>query len=147
MIYTEFIKKIELTKERKPLLFQLEQDAVASELDIEESEKHYGILFPESYKRVLMDFGGGYFGYIIIYSLDEKGLFYLHNYVSKAMLKEFSMLPVIDLETGDYIGFDIENNKCTENLVIWMHEEKKKEKLNSDFYELLIDMGLNNLPL
>ena len=40
------------------------------------------------------------------------------------------MLPVIDLETGDYIGFDIEKNTCTENLVIWKHEEKNKIALD-----------------
>ena len=91
-----------------------------------------------------MNFGGGYFGYIVVYSLEKGGMFYLQDYVSLSSIEEFGMLPVTDLETGDYIGFDIENNMCTENLVIWLHEEMKKEKLNIDFYELLISMGLNN---
>ena len=37
-------------------------------------------------------------------------MFYLQDYVSLSMIEEFGMLPVIDLETGDYIGFDIEKN-------------------------------------
>lgn len=144
MNYTDFIKEIEITKKKKPLLFDLEHDNVAKEVDIKENEKYYGISFPESYKKFLMNFGGGYFGYIVVYSLEKGGMFYLQDYVSLSSIEEFGMLPVTDLETGDYIGFDIENNMCTENLVIWLHEEMKKEKLNIDFYELLISMGLNN---
>ena len=144
MNYTDFMKEVELTKKKNPFLFKLEHDDVASELDINESEKYYGISFSESYKSVLMNLGGGYFGYIVLYSLDKSGLFYLQDYVSISMIEEFGMLPVIDLETGDYIGFDIENNKCTENLVTWIHEEKNKAKIDFDFYELLINMGLKN---
>lgn len=144
MNYNDFINELELMKKKKPILFQCEHDNVVSEVVINESEEYYGISFAESYKKVLMEVGGGYFGYIIMYSLDNSGMFYLQNYVSIAMIEEFRMLPVIDLETGDYIGFDIDNNMCTEKLVIWLHEEKKKEKLNVGFYELLISMGLNN---
>ena len=68
MKYIDFIKEIELIKKMKPLLFQLEHDDVANEVDIKESEKYYGISFSESYKRFLMNFGGGYFGYIVVYS-------------------------------------------------------------------------------
>lgn len=144
MKYNDFIKEIELIKKMKPLLFQLEHDDVANEVDIKESEKYYGISFSESYKRFLMNFGGGYFGYIVVYSLEKGGMFYLQDYVSLSMIEEFGILPVIDLETGDYIGFDIEKNMCTENLVIWKHEEKNKIDLDVDFYELLINMGLKN---
>lgn len=144
MNYTDFIKEIELTLKKKPLLFQLEHDDVANEENIKESEKHYGISFPESYKKILMNYGGGYFGYIVLYSLDKSGMFCLQDYVSLSMIEEFGMLPVVDLETGDYIGFDITNNKCTENLVIWKHEEKNKIDLDVDFYEILINLGLKN---
>ena len=147
MNYIDFIKEIELIKKMKPLLFQLEHDDVANEVDIKESEKYYEISFSESYKRFLMNFGGGYFGYIVVYSLEKGGMFYLQDYVSLSMIEEFGMLPVIDLETGDYIGFDIEKNMCTENLVIWKHEEKNKIDLDVDFYELLINMGLKNQSL
>lgn len=147
MQYSEFLKEIELAKKEKPILFQLEQDKVVSDDVILESEEFYGIKFAESYKQFLKVFGGGYFGYIILYSLDSEGMFYLRNFVTKDMIKECNMLPVIDLETGDYIGFDIEGNECTENLITWSHDEKKKSKLNADFYEVLATMGLENLPL
>lgn len=147
MNFIDFIKEIELIKKMKPLLFQLEHDDVANEVDIKESEKYYEISFSESYKRFLMNFGGGYFGYIVVYSLEKGGMFYLQDFVSLSMIEEFGMLPVIDLETGDYIGFDIEKNMCTENLVIWKHEEKNKIDLDVDFYELLINMGLKNQSL
>lgn len=147
MNYADLKKEVEQTKKNNSLLFQLEHDNVVSEFDISESEKYYGILLPDSYKSVLMNFGGGYFGYIVMYSLDENGGFYLKDYVSISMIKEFGMFPIIDLETGDYIGFEIKNNKCTENLFIWKHEERNKVKLKVDFYELLINMGLKNQPL
>ena len=49
MNYIDFIKEIELIKKMKPLLFQLEHDDVANEVDIKESEKYYGISFSESF--------------------------------------------------------------------------------------------------
>ena len=147
MDYNDFIKELDLIKIKKPMLFQLERDGVVSENVIIEYEKEYGISFSDSYKKVLMELGGGYIGYIIMYSLDENGAFNLRNYVSKDVIYKYNMLPVIDLETGDYIGFDIENNKCTEKLVILLHEENNIKILNTDFYELLISVGLNNQSL
>jgi hypothetical protein len=147
MDYTDFIKEIDLLKSKKPILFELERDKAVSEDEIVECEKKYGLSFPDSYKKILMEFGGGYIGYIIMYSLDKKGLFNLKNYVSNEMIDRYNMLPVIDLETGDYIGFDIENNICTEKLVIFLHEDNNKKVLNMNFYELLLFVGLNNQSL
>ena len=51
------------------------------------------------------------------------------------------------METGDFIGYNISDNKCTEELIFWLHEEKEKINIKFNFYELLILKGLKNQKL
>jgi len=147
MTFVEFNTEVEKYKTENAILFQLDSDCIVGEDDINSCEKHYGIELPESYKQLLKKYGGGYFGYAVFYSLDKEGSFCLYDYISDDEIKEYNMLPVIDLETGDYIGFNIENNKCTEDMYLWMHEEKKRKRIMEDFFEVLIDVGIKNKPI
>lgn len=144
MNYNEFICKVDEIKERNPILFQLEHDKTVGEAVITKYEQYYNLTFPVSYKRIMQEIGGGFFGYVIIFSLDEGGMFNLKDNVSLKMIQETGMLPVIDLETGDYIGFDIVEKRCTEDVVLWLHEEKAKKRMDISFYEVLIEKGLQN---
>lgn len=61
-------------KTKKPKLFGLGHDKILNAEEIE---------LPNQYKEFLMKYGGGYFGYTNIYSLDEDSDFYIlkHNNV------------------------------------------------------------------
>ena len=41
-------------------------------------------------------------------------------------------------------GFDMKNGMLTDELVIWLHDERMKKRLDIDFYELLVKCGLRN---
>lgn len=144
MNYNEFAEIMSEVKAQNPRLFDLGADKTVGEETISKWEKEYGYSLPEDYKAFLKKIGGGYFGYTVIYSFDENGQFCITEYVSKEMINELQMIPIIDFETGDYAGFDMKNGMLTDELVIWLHDERMKKRLDIDFYELLVKCGLRN---
>ena len=75
MTYNQFIEIVEQIKKTKPILFELEKDKVVSEVDIFRFENDNSIVLPDEYKKFVIEFGGGYFGYSNIYSLDKDSSF------------------------------------------------------------------------
>ena len=71
MEYDLFRNKVQQVKAKKPILFALETDTPPSIDKIEDFEKIYRMVLPEKYKLFIIEFGGGYFGYANIYSLDN----------------------------------------------------------------------------
>lgn len=139
---TSFRNKIIETAEKKPKLFALESDAKVSIEEIESVEKYYNIILPDSYKDFVNHYGGGYFGFIVVYSCDSNGMFHIRDNVLREWVAEKSFLPVIDLETGDLLGFKINNGICKHNITLYLHEEDSLQEMQIDFYEALIKIGL-----
>lgn len=129
-------------EEKNPIIFALESDAKAETREIEDVEKYYEVILPDAYKDFVNKYGGGYFGFIVVYSCDCNGAFYMKKNVSKEWVLEKSFLPVVDLETGDSIGFEIKNGICQDRMVLYSHEEGELHKIEMDFYEVLLKYGL-----
>ena len=70
-----FQNKVREMSEKKPRLFALESDAKVDIEKIEDVEKYYDIILPDSYKDFASQYGGGYFGFIVVYSCDCNGMF------------------------------------------------------------------------
>lgn len=130
--------------ERKPRLFALESDKKASVEMLETVEEYYEIKLPDSYKNFVSQYGGGYFGFIVVYSCDCNGTFYIKDKVLKEWVSEKAFLPVFDFETGDFLGFEIENGICRNKVALYLHEENELQKLEIDFYDALLKYGLRN---
>ncbi len=76
-----------------------EHDEILSTDEIEKFEEKIHIEFPEKYKQFLSEYGGGYFGYANVYSLDEGSDFYiLHN--NDVPVDKY--LRIADNDCGDY---------------------------------------------
>ena len=144
MNYYEFSNILSTLKEKSSKLLELERDATVDDSEIKKYEEFFDLRFPESYEAFLKNYGGGYLGYTLVYSLDNNGIFNIKNRVSSKMINDLHMLPVIDLETGDLIGFEVNEKKCTEDLVFWNHETGIKRRLHKDFFETLVSLGVNN---
>lgn len=83
MTFEEFYKSVENYKRLRPVIFKLEHDDKSvGDQQIFDAEKEYGIVFPDSYKCILKSIGGGYFGYTVMYSLDDEGFFNIRNHVT-----------------------------------------------------------------
>lgn len=138
----EFNQLIEKVKKENPMLFCLESDCKANITKIEMIENYYGIVLPKSYKEFLMQYGGGYFAYTIVYSADDESPYYLISNVDKQFSKNRKYLPVFDFETGDLAGFRIEDGVCEDSILIYDHEEDKISDTGLDFYTTLVKYGL-----
>ena len=81
MNFDNFNTLVDECRAKKPILFGLEHDKILCAEEIEQLEKTVHIALPEKYKEFIMNYGGGYFGYANIYSLDIDSNFYLlkHN--------------------------------------------------------------------
>lgn len=99
---------------------------------------------PDFYRDFLCHYGGGYFGCVIVYSCDGKGLFYIRDNAIKEWISEKLFLPVVDFETGDFLGFEIKEGVCQDIVSLYSHEEEDVYELGMDFYEALLKYGLQD---
>ena len=140
MTYNQFIEIVEQIKKTKPILFELEKDKVVSEMDIFRFENDNSIVLPDEYKKFVIAFGGGYFGYSNIYSLDkDSSLFILENQHSVPG----GYLAIADNECGDYYVLKIENDIVLRKVLFYGHEEQRiVETKYEDVFEFLVGEGL-----
>lgn len=143
MDFQTFHEVIKRVKAKEPLLFELEHDAIPTMENIIDFQKQYRIILPEKYIQFLLSFGGGYFGYANIYSLDKNSYFFISNH-NPAIIKD--LLFIADNECGDYYAFRIQGEKCNEEIVFYDHEDNTIKDTNfSDVLEYLVKIGLNQL--
>lgn len=140
MTQNEFIEIVEQVKKTKPILFELETDKVMSEMAISQFENDNGIVIPDEYKQFVLEFGGGYFGYANIYSLDKDSSFFI-------LKNQYSVpngyLAIADNECGDYYVLKLENGNALGKVLFYEHEEQRiVETKYKDVFEFLVGEGL-----
>lgn len=87
-----------------------------------------------------MEYGGGYFGYANIYSLDKDSNFYLFNHNDIPITQ---YLRIANNGCGDDYLLCIENKKCLDQIFFYDHETKKVcDTEFADVLEYLINIGL-----
>lgn len=144
MDFHTFKSIVEKTKTEHTVLFALEHDAVPDMKDVLDFQQKYRIWLPEKYIQFLTNYGGGYFGYANIYSLDPDSYFYLGKH-NKTVLDK--LLFFADNECGDSYAFRIEDGKCDDAVAFYDHEKKKIcDTEFCDIFEYLIKTGLNLQP-
>ena len=138
----EFDELIQQVMENKPKIFGLDADEAPTITDIDMIEKYYDIVFPISYKEFVLQYGGGYFAFTLVYSFDKQSSFYIKNNVTTEFINSNQIFPVIDFETGDLLGFRINNGICEDSMVLYNHEEKMLSELKIGLYDALVKYGL-----
>lgn len=101
MEYEMFERIVGEYKSRNPILFGLERDEVCSAEQIEDFEKMLRLKFPRKYKQFLKNFGGDYFGYTNVYSLDKKAIFIFLR-IMNFLLEAICALQIMVVETITY---------------------------------------------
>ena len=142
----EFKKIIDDAKASKPVWFELSQENDRTSLkEIGEIECNIGIEYPEEYRMFISEYGAGVFAFTNVYSPKREGEW--SSWVEKekcSLPKEF--IPISDNGCGDYIGFVVNDGKCSEGLYFSDHDENyklDKEMKYESFYEFVIKSGLN----
>lgn len=143
MEYDLFRNNVQQVKAKKPILFALETDTPPSIDKIEDFEKIYRMVLPEKYKLFIMEFGGGYFGYANIYSLDNSSNYFIMKHKS---FVPNGYLPIADNGCGDFYVLKCNGEYCSDKIYYYTHDSQEiTETAYHDILEYLLDVGLKAL--
>lgn len=118
--FHEFESLMRRLKIARPIWFELEQGPVSSLGEVHAFESRVGADLPDQYKRFLLEFGHGHFGFLKILGLTD--IAELDSNLPSQQLPT-GFLPVADLETGDYFGYEPNGNgEFGSAVVAWDHE-------------------------
>jgi hypothetical protein len=108
-------------RKAKPKLFELATpDKPVSLQQIERVERAAGVVFPQSYRSFLHEFGGGAFGLLTVYSADPEGDWFLPMKLSEARtyLPNY-LLPIADDFAGGYYVLQATDGVAAEPVYYW----------------------------
>lgn len=146
MNYNEFFEIVNETRNKRPIWFGLESEPKGNDNQIEKVEKVLSLSLPDEYKSFVKEYGGGYFAFTNIFSVNDLSDWYIVNLNNQIGLMEtHSFLAVSDIETGDYYGFKIEKRVCCSRVMFYDHEINKVEETKyENLYDYILDVGLNS---
>lgn len=140
MTHNEFIDIVEQVKKSKPILFELEHDKCVSENEIVCFESANSMILPIEYKQFVLEFGGGYFGFVNMYSLDLDSSFYL---LANQNGIPDGYLAISDNGCGDYYVIKFNTGNVASKVMFFEHESQKIVETDyEDIYEYLVVEGL-----
>jgi hypothetical protein len=145
MDHITFDKIVGLAQKKSPLWFELSKDnRLLTTSEIEKIENNKNIIFDDQYKRFITKYGVGLFAFAEVYSPLLNGALSLWEEKSKYSLPA-NFIPISDNGCGDYLGFIINDGRCSVQLYWADHENNysiEKVAYNS-FYDFIIQKGLN----
>ena len=118
----EDVKQIDKRyRSEKPGLFEIEDpDSQASDEQLEDVERSLGIRLPPSYRAFLRQFGGGTYGFIVIFSADPQSEWYLPNKQMKASrYLPKNLLAFSDDFAGGNYAFKVIDGEAQEAVFYW----------------------------
>ena len=116
MRIAEFIPIVEKIMLERPVWFGLESDRVGTEDDLRLAESQLGVRLPESYREFVARFGGGYFAFGNVFSVDPSSEWYIVD--RNKGIERGNFVAVSDNGVGDLYGFEDCDGVCNEKLVM-----------------------------
>jgi len=142
MILEDFIPLVEKRKLDRPVWFGLDSDPPATLAQIQDAELQLGVRLPESYRRFVALYGGGYFALGNLFSVLPGSEW---NIVERNRSVDDSccFLAVSDNGVGDLYGFRVADGKCENEIVLFDHETALfSQPKFSDLFEFLGETAL-----
>jgi len=145
MNFNEFNDLVEKTKTKHPIWFGLEPDKSVNEIAIVNAEKTLKAKFPNEYKEFILKYGGGYFAFSIIYSLDDVSDWNLVKINHEYLSLRTGYILISENGVGDFYGYKIINGVCSSEIYFYDHEIESWEKtLFSNLFDYLKKHALTN---
>lgn len=136
MDFQEFKKFVTKAKLENPVWFGMEPDQAPSEIDIKEAEKKLGKELPQDYKDFLCEYGGGYFVFSNVYSLEERSAWNLIDINNEYSNIREEYILISENGVGDHYGFISLNGVCAPQIYFFDHET---EQWNSTQYSNIFE--------
>lgn len=121
MEFESFEKLVSELKASKPVWFGLKSEPLATEEDLITAESQLGVRLPEQYRSFVKKFGGGYFAFGNVFSVNSSSDWYIVSRNEPGNISGF--VAISDNGTGDQYGFRVDGEQCEEPLFFWDHEE------------------------
>lgn len=145
MNFEQFIDRLNQLRTKKPVWFGLEAEPNGTDSEIEEVEKHFSIILPKEYKEFVKSFGGGYFAFTNIFSVNEESDWsVISQNIEIGLISSYAFLAVSDNQAGDYYGFQVIERKCESEVYVFDHDAHQIKKTEyRNLYDYLMEVGLN----
>ncbi|MBD0384824.1 SMI1/KNR4 family protein [Paenibacillus sedimenti] len=144
MNFNEFMFNVDDIKSKNPIWFMLDSDPVGTDNQIKVTQLHLSLSLPEEYKVFIKTFGGGFFAFVNIFSVNKESNWNIVEQNNRLGLKNsHNFLAISDSGTGDFYGFEIVNGVCSPAIKVYDHEKNQVEStVYENLYDYLVAVGL-----
>jgi hypothetical protein len=145
MNFSEFEELVNEKKMANPVWFGLEPDSLASEDSVIFAQNTLNAMLPIEYVQFAKRFGGGYFAFGIVYSLDENSNFNILEINKSESTTRGTHILFSENGTGDFYGFEIKDSQCLPEVYFFDHETEKWQKTKyENMLSFLAETALSN---
>ena len=144
MDFEAFKELVEKTKTDHPVWFGLEPDESPNETAVTEAEMKLGAKLPIDYKNFILEYGGGYFAFSNVFSLEERSDWNLVDLNYKYDAIRNGHVLISENGSGDFYGFKFVNGVCEPRIYFYDHEvETWCESPHSNLFDYLEKFALS----
>lgn len=119
----EFFKnEVKQAQQNHPLWFGMESDQKATDPIIADAEAKLSTKLPDDYKKFIYEYGGGYFAFSNVYSLEIGSDWNLIDVNNKYADIRGEHLLISENGLGDFYGFKITSGVCESKIYFYDHE-------------------------
>lgn len=145
MNFNEFKDLVEVIKRAHPVWFGLAPDKSVNESAIVSVETKLEVKLPDEYKEFILKYGGGYFSFSIVYSLDDVSDWNLIKVNHEYLSLRAGYILISENGVGDFYGYKVINGICSSEIYFYDHETEGWEKtLFSNLFDYLKKHALTN---
>lgn len=145
MDFEYFKKLVEKTKNGHPVWFGIEPDERPDEAAVTEAEGKLGAKLPRDYKQFIFEYGGGYFAFSNVFSLEDRSDWNLVAINYKYDAIRHGHLLISENSLGDFYGFKVVDGVCEPRIYFYDHEvEAWQESAHRNIFDYLVKFALSN---
>lgn len=145
MDFITFKKLVEKTRKEHPAWFGIESDACPTDNDLIEAERKLNTTLHSDYKRFILEYGGGYFAFSNVYSLEVGSDWNIVdiNYKYAGICDKYVLIS--ENGAGDFYGFKVVEGVCEPKIYFYDHErETWQESPYHNLFDYLEKTALTN---
>lgn len=148
MDFEAFKYLVEKTKNDHPVWFGMESDESPDEAAVAEAEGKLGAKLPTDYKNFIFEYGGGYFAFSNVFSLEDSSDWHLVDINYKYDAIRNGHVLISENGSGDFYGFKVVDGICEPKIYFYDHEvETWQESPYSNLFDYLEKFALSNCPV
>lgn len=145
MDFKAFKDLVEKIKKSHPIWFGIEADKIPDDTALTEAEEKLGVKLPTDYIDFIFEYGGGYFAFSNVYSLEMGSDWNLIDVNYRYAGIRDSHLLISENGSGDFYGFKIVDGVCDPKICFYDHEIGKwHDSQHNNLFDYLETSALTN---